>query len=220
MTTEFTAAVDSSSPDDLEALLDLVEETLVPQGMSLDDLVRTRLVTSTRAGRDAASKVRFRRLSGPARCATSSYIEPGAFRGSDGVRLDVWAVPGAGAAKIAVEYDPPQPPCRYVAVGQQVFLSGVTSFAETFDVQIAEIAARLADNLAHAVARLGRPVTPVRLTPWVHRSLTAAQLKDLPARLGLPDLAPAIHRCDGYSAPGKLIEVEVDAAAEGGSPVG
>ncbi len=213
MTIEFTATVNSSSPDDLEALLDMVEATLAPQDMTLDDVVRTRLVTSTRTGRDAASKVRFRRLSGSARCATSSYIEPGAFRGSDGVRLDVWALPGAGAVKISVEYDPPQPPCRYVAVGQQVFLSGVTSFAEAFDVQVAEIAPRLAENLANAAARLGRPLTPVRLTPWVHRSLTATQLRDLPARLGLPALAPDIRRCDGYSAPGKLIEVEVDAIA-------
>lgn len=210
MTIEFTAAVDSSAPEDLDALLDLVEAALARQAMGLADVVRTRLVTSTRAGRDAASRVRFRRLSGPARCATSSYIEPRAFRGSDGVRLDVWAIPGAGSAKIAVEYDPPQPPCRYVAVGSEVFLSGVTSFAEPFDVQVTEIAQRLADNLAHAAARLGRPVTPTRLTPWVHRSLTAVQLRDLPARLGLPGLTPDIRRCDGYSAPGKLLEIEVD----------
>jgi enamine deaminase RidA (YjgF/YER057c/UK114 family) len=206
-------AVDGTDQEAIERLFDAVEATLRDHGLGLADLVRTRLFASSRAARDAASKVRFARLVGPARCATSSYIDDERFPEVGGVRLDIYALEGAAADKISVEYEPKQPPCRYVATGDRVYLSGNTSVDPTFEEQIARIRPRLAESLRLAGERLGRPVRPVAVTAYVHRSVTVAELRGLAERLGLDGLTPDIGRCEGYSAPGKLIEVEVDAVA-------
>ncbi len=207
------ATVDGTDADALDALLDAIEGSLLDHGLSLADVVRTRLHAATRAGRNAASVVRFRRLAGLARCATSSYIDPSLFASDRGVRLAAVALAGAAAGKIVVEYEPRQPPCRFVATGDLVFLSGVTSTEPGFAAQLDRIAPRIADNLRAAGDALGRQVSPTGVTAWVHRSLADGDLAGLDARLGLAGTPFAVMRCDGYSAPGKLIEVEVDAAA-------
>lgn len=215
-----TGTVDASDSEALEALLEAIEATLSDGGLGLADVVRTRLHAATRSGRDAASKVRFRRLAGPARCATSSYIDPAMFGSGDGVRLAAIALAGAAVDKISVEYEPPQPPCRFVSTGDLVFLSGVTSTESVFDAQLARIAPRISDNLRAAGDAIGHEVAPTGVTAWVHRSLSDADLAGLDARLGLAGTPISVMRCDGYSAPGKLIEVEVDAAATGGLTLG
>lgn len=207
-------SVDGIGSEAIERLFDAVEASLRAHDLEPGDLVRTRLFASSRAARDAASKVRFARLIGPARCATSSYIDDERFPEGGGVRLDIVALAGAGADKISVEYEPAQPPCRYVATGDRVFLSGNTSLAPTFADQVAEIGPRIAETLRLAGERLGRTVRPVAVTAYVHRSVPVADIRGLAAMLGLDGLVPDIGRCEGYSAPGKLIEVEVDAVAE------
>lgn len=208
-----TASVGASDPDAIEAVLDATAAALADHGLALADVVRTRLHAATRAGRDAASVVRFRRLAGPARCATSSYIDPSMFPSGDGVRFMTIAVAGAAADKIAVEYEPRQPPCRLVATGDLAFLSGVTSTEPDLAAQLAHIAPQIAESLRIAGEMIGCRVAPTGVTAWVHRSLTDADLAGLDARLGLSGPPLTLGRCDGYSAPGKLIEVEVDAAA-------
>lgn len=207
-----TASVASSAPDDLEALLAAIAAVLDTHGLALADVVRARLHGATRAARDAASRVRFRHLAGPARCATSSYIDPSRFPGGDGAALWLLALADAGTGKSVVEYDPVQPPCRFVATGGLVFLSGVTSTEPALGDQLARIAPRIRESLAIAADRLGAPVLPSAAQAWVHRDVAPAALADLGARLGLAAVPLVIERCDGYSAPGKLIEVEVDAA--------
>jgi enamine deaminase RidA (YjgF/YER057c/UK114 family) len=205
------AGVGTSGADDLEAMLGAVRAALDEHGLGLADVVRTRLHAATRAARDAASRVRFRHLAGPARCATSSYIDPSRFSGGDGAALWLLALEGARVDKVVVEYEPAQPPCRFVASGGLVFLSGVTSSDPTFDDQLARIAARIGETLAIAGERLGAPVRPSAVQAWVHRDLAPSALADLGERLALGGVPLAMERCDGYSAPGKLIEVEVDA---------
>lgn len=205
------ASVASSAPDDLEGLVDTIRGELGRHGLDLADVVRARLHGATRAARDAASLVRFRHLSGSARCATSSYIDPSRFPGGDGAALWLLALEHAGADKVVVEYEPTQPPCRFVATGGLVLLSGVTSTDPTLDDQLAHIAPRIRETLAVAGERLGAPVTPTAVQAWVHRDLAPSALADLGERLGLGGVPLVIERCDGYSAPGKLIEVEVDA---------
>lgn len=207
-----TVAVDDTGPDGLDALLDATERALAVRGLGLPDVVRTRLHARTRAGRDAASKARFRRLSGPARCATSSYIDPSVFPTGDGARLVTVALEGAAADKVAVEYEPRQPPCRFVAAGDLVFLSGVTSTEPGFGAQLAHIAPRIAETLRIAGETVGGVAAPTAVTAWIHRSLPGADLAGLDGRLGLAGTPFTVERCDGYSAPGKLIEVEVDGA--------
>jgi hypothetical protein len=209
----FVANADTSSAADLEALIDVIERGLGGRDMSLPDVVRTRLLAATREGRDAASKVRFRRFSGPARCATSSYIDTILFPTGDGVRMEGRALEGAGDTKIAVEYEPLQPPCRYVSTGDLVFLSGFTSTRPRFAEQLDDIRPRIAETIEMASARLGRPVRPIAGSAYVHLDVDPGPEATLLERLGLARVPLTIGRAEGYSAPGKLIEVEVDAAA-------
>lgn len=207
------ATVASSGEPDLESQYDAIDAALAAHGMRLADIVRTRILAASREARDRASLVRFRRCSGPARCATSSYIDAALFPVGDGVRIEGIALAGAGANKIAVEYDPVQPPCRYVATGDLVFCSGVTSTLPTFEEQLANLRPRIAETLRLAGERLGRVVQPESVTAYVHRAIDPGGSESLARRLGLPGGPLVIGWCDGYSAPGKLIEVEVDALA-------
>lgn len=199
--------------DSLEAGLDALAAALDREGFAAGDVVRNRLFAATRAGRDAASAVRFERYAGPVRCATSSYVDASRFPGGDGARFETLVVAGAAADKIVVEREPLEPPCHFVASGDLVVLSGLTSTEPDLARQLAHIRARLGDVLALASARLGRPVQATVATAFVHRSVADALLPGLGARLGLGDLPLAFGRCDGYSKPGKLLELEVDAAA-------
>jgi hypothetical protein len=207
----FSATAATSSPEDLEALIDVIEGGLGERGMRLPDVVRTRLLAATREGRDAASRVRFRRLSGPARCATSSYIDPRLFPSGDGARMEGLAIEDAGRTKISVEFEPPQPPCRYVATGDLVFLSGFTANVATFEEQLDNIRPRIAETIEMASTRLGRLVRPVAVSAYIHRDVEPVDPDVLLERLGLPGVPLIIGRVEGYSSPGKLIEVEVDA---------
>lgn len=199
---------------DLDAAFAALSAALAESGLDLDDVVRNRLFAASREGRDAASGVRFERLSGPARCATSSYIDEAAFPGGEGARLETLAVAAAGVGKIVVDHDPRQPPCRFVATGDLVFLSGLTSTEPDLDRQLAHIRARVVDTLGLAETRLGRRVRPIAATAYVHRSVDLDRLPDLAERVGLAGLPLAIGRCDGFSRPGKLLELEIDAQAD------
>jgi len=209
----FTATADSSSEANLEATYDTIERSLGERGMALPDVVRTRLLAATREARDAASKVRFRRLSGPARCATSSYIDPTLFPVGHGVRVEGLALEDAGRTKIVVEFEPRQPPCRYVATGDLVFLSGFTATVPTFPEQLDNIRPRIAETIEMASERLGKPVRPVSVTAYIHREIDPGPDEAMLERLGLAGVPLTIGRCEGYSSPGKFIEVEVDAVA-------
>ncbi len=197
----------------LVAGLDALTTALEGAGFTTGDIVRNRLFAATREGRDVASAIRFERYAGLARCATSSYIDGARFAAGDGARFETLAVAGAAADKVVVEREPREPPCHFVASGDLVVLSGLTSTEPDLARQLAHIRARLGDVLALASARLGRPVQATVATAFVHRSVADALLPGLGARLGLGDLPLAFGRCDGYSKPGKLLELEVDAAA-------
>jgi hypothetical protein len=205
-------AVATSAPDDLDALFDGLEDALAEDRLSPADIVRNRLFAPSRELRDWASAARFARLAGQARCATSSYIDERRFRLVDGIRMDSVAIVGAGDAKIVVEHDPRQPPCRYVATGELVFLSGLTSMRPGLAAQLDEIGTRLDDTLATASAQVGGRVRPTRAAAWIHRSISLGDVAELAERVGLGGMPIEIERCDGFSKPGKLIELEVDAA--------
>jgi enamine deaminase RidA (YjgF/YER057c/UK114 family) len=210
-----TVAVPSTGPAALEDLFETLEKVLAAEGLQPADVVRNRLIAVSRQVRDTVSAMRFRRLSGPARCASSSYIDGSRFVGGDGVRLDTIAFRGTAATKVVVEHDPPQPPCRFVATGDLVFLSGLTSPEPELHVQVQRIRIRLAETLASAGDRLGRGVRPTAATVYVHRSLGMDELADLAQMVGILGIPLAVGRCDGFSKPGKLIELEIDAQASG-----
>jgi hypothetical protein len=205
----------TTEPAELERLFDSLERVLADQGLTPADVVRNRLIAASRPARDRASAFRFARLSGPARCATSSYIDEQRFPGGDGVLIETLAVAGAGDGKMVEEYEPLQPPCRFVAAAGVVYLAGLTSTASGWEDQVAEIRQRVDETLEVAERRLGAAIRPTALGLWVHRSVAADAIAGLPGTLGLDGLPLTIERCDGYSRPGKLLEVEIDAVASG-----
>jgi enamine deaminase RidA (YjgF/YER057c/UK114 family) len=219
---EFIAVSGESRPDlpPDEAARDLfarITTELHVHGYSLDDTVRTRLWGRDRAARDSGSGVRLQVLSGKARAASSSYISPHHFDAAGAVAVDLWAMQG-GAQKTVKEYDPPIVPPRYVTTGGLVFLSGVTWDTGTLDEQLATILPRIGGSLQDAGASWAHVV---KLSCFLHRSQTVQALRagllkilgaELETRLSRETPAAVEYSfVDGYSTPGKLIEIETTA---------
>jgi enamine deaminase RidA (YjgF/YER057c/UK114 family) len=206
------------SPD--EAARDLFTRfntELRAYGLSLDNTVRTRLWGRDRAARDGGSGERVKVLSGKARSASSSYISSRHFDSEGSVAVDLWAMRGAGQ-KTVKEYDPPIVPPRYIATGGLVFLSGVTWGKGTLDEQLDAILPRIGGSLQDAGASWANVV---KLSCFLHRSQTVQDLrtgilKVLGAELGKlfggeTTAEVEYSFVDGYSTPGKLIEIETTA---------
>jgi hypothetical protein len=198
------------APDVAERLFDLAQAALHARGLTLADTVRSRLHAASREGRNAASPIRFTRLGGRARCATSSYIDRRRFPAGTGLAIELLAMTGAAELKIVDEYEPPQAPCRFVAVDGHVFFSGLTSREATADVQLAEIGRRLQENRHQAAARLGAVTSPGGASCHVDRSVARDLRPELGRIVGLPAAHIRIREVDGFSLPGKLLELEVD----------
>jgi enamine deaminase RidA (YjgF/YER057c/UK114 family) len=190
---------------------------LKAHGLALDNTVRTRLWGRDRAARDGGSGERVQILSGMARSASSSYISPSHFDSEGAVAVDLWAMRGA-AQKTVQEYDPPIVPPRYIATGGLVFLSGVTWDTGTLDEQLDEILPRIGGSLQDAGTSWAKVI---KLSCCLHRSQTVQDLRTgilrvLGAERGklLGGEAPSqveYSFVDGYSTPGKLIEIETTA---------
>ena len=195
--------------------MDAIDAELRANGLDgVADVVRTRIFAASRPARDAGSKVRTARLlNGPGVSASSSFIEPGAFPGGDGVRFDGMALEGAAGDKVVARYEDGGPLCRWVATGNLVFNTGITSTLPTYEEQLADIGPRVAATVTHAAQALGRPVAPLAITAHVDRTQEPGSGTWLAERLGFPGLPVTIGRCDGFTTPGKLIEVELDAVA-------
>jgi enamine deaminase RidA (YjgF/YER057c/UK114 family) len=203
-----------------EAARDLfarVTDELHAQGLFLDDTVRTRLWGRDRAARDGGSGARLHILAGKARSASSSYISPHHFDSAGAVAVDLWAMRG-GAQKTVKEYDPPIVPPRYIATGGLVFLSGVTWDTGTLDEQLDVVLPRIGASLQDAGAAWAHVV---KLSCFLHRSQTVQALRMGLQRIlgaecgtllgGVAPTATEYSFVDGYSTPGKLIEIETTA---------
>jgi enamine deaminase RidA (YjgF/YER057c/UK114 family) len=183
----------------------------------LDDTVRTRLWGRDRAARDGGSGARLQVLSGTARSASSSYIAPSHFDSEGSVAVDLWAMRGA-AQKTVKEYEPPIVPPRYIVTSGLVFLSGVTWDTGTLDEQLNVILPRIGGSLQDAGSSWAHVV---KMSCFLHRSQTVQALRVgiirvLGAECGklLSGEASAeveYNFVDGYSTPGKLIEIETTA---------
>lgn len=181
-------------------------------GLSLDNTVRSRLWGRDREARDGGSRERVAVLAGRARSASASFIAPLRIDSGASVALDLLAMRPAiaGQEKRLQEYEPPITPLRYLVYDGIAFLSGVTHEEGTLDVQLNAILPRIGGSLAHAGASWG---SAVRMSCFLHRSQKLEDLKmGLQGALGR-DLPGTIEYTlvDGYSTPGKLVEIEVTA---------
>lgn len=193
------------------ALFDVFAKTLAGHGLGFEHTVRSRLYGRDRAARDAGSVVRLDVLSGPARCATSSYIAPDRLHGAAAIAMDLIALrPGPGFEKKIRENDPPRTPCRYLTCGPLMVLSGQTCTDPTLEAQVlGDILPRIGNYLTEAGSGWDRVA---EVNCFLHESETAAHMRQLFAD-AVPVMPPrfACHRVSGYSAPGKLVEIEVTA---------
>lgn len=187
------------------------EAALKPYGLSLADTVRSRLFAVDRASRDEASNVRSEVLSGPARAATSSYIAPKLFASKALVGMDLIALRrGPGMEKVLRENNPVRTPIRYLTCGPLMVLSGQTAVLPNLEIQVTtDILPRITQYLAEAKSGWDKVIN---VSCYMHESQSVAELRALFRRM-VPVELPRfeVRFVEGYSAEGKLVEIEVTA---------
>lgn len=207
------APTDGDATRQCEELFFRFRAALEPHGLDLLTTIRSRLFGRNGDARDAASAVRSHVLSGPARAATSSYIAPERFDSGALVAMDLIAVrPRPDCPKRIRENDPPRTPCRYLTCGPLVVLSGQTAVLPTLEIQVTtDILPRIGQYLAEAGSGWDR-VAEVKC--YLHKEESSDHMRTLFLEIA-PALPPvfACYPVEGYSAPGKRVEVEVTALA-------
>jgi enamine deaminase RidA (YjgF/YER057c/UK114 family) len=203
-----------SAEQQSQGLFERVGTELAALGLALDkNVVRTRVYGRTREARDIVSAARGRAFTGQSRAATSSFISPAHFDTAADVALDLYAMaaPSAGVPRKVTEMEPLQPFIRHLVWGPLVFHAGMTNeHVPTLKEQCAEI-------LPRAGARLKENGCDwknlVRISFFVHKSQTPDMLVDAVNAAGVSlSLDDAeIEFVEGYSRPGKLVEIEVTA---------
>ena len=173
--------------------------------------MRTRVFGRTREARDVVSDVRGKTFTGQARAATSSYISPAHLTSAD-VALDLYAMaaPSEGAPRKVTEMDPVQPFIRHLVWGPFVFHAGMTNeHVPTLAEQCAEILPRAGERLKENGCDW---TNVVRVSFFLHRSQTRdALFAGARAAAPVPLDNAEVEMVDGYSRPGKLVEIEVTA---------
>lgn len=194
-----------------QGLFDRAEGELAAAGLSLEHTVRSRIFARTSDARTAGSNVRVERLAGQARAASSSLVLPSYFDSNADVGLELFAMnpPAGGGRREVREHEPKASYIRWLTWGPMAFLSGMTSERPGLDVQVNEILTHAAE-LLHEVECDWTNVCAVSFL--LHKDHTAADLlacvrATAPVPLGCAE----IEHVEGYSRPGKLIEIEITA---------
>ena len=201
----------ATATDQTTELLGRFDTSLRQVGLSLDNTVRTRLWGVDRDSRDQGGTERVRVLSGRARSSSSSYIAPQHFDSQGKVSIDLLAMrpQSSSAEKFLKEYDPPLIPLRYLTYDSMAVLSGVTAVLPTLADQLDNILPRVEGSLADAGCSWD---DVVHVAFFLHHSQKLEDLRNLfSARVSaqIPEMEYSF--VDGYSTPGKSIEVETTA---------
>jgi enamine deaminase RidA (YjgF/YER057c/UK114 family) len=190
-------------------------DLLRARGLSLSDTIRTRIFGVDRPARDAVSQVRAEVLKGHNQAASSSYIAPKRFSSKALVALNLIAVRSRpGLQKVIKPYVPPKQPICFVALGSLLVLSGNTSQRATLEEQlIDDILPRIGNYLTEGGSSWRKVVN---VSCYMHESQRPDQLSAL-FRAVVDPMPARFEICfvEGFSAPGKLVEVEVMAQRDG-----
>lgn len=200
-----------SASAETQELLQRVDQELRQMGLSLEHTVRTRLWAKDRESRNQGSEERVKILSGKARSVSSSYIAPIHFESDAHIALDLLAMRPSrpGLEKRLKEYDPPIIPLRYLVFDNLVFLSGVTSTLPALTDQVPDILPRISGSLTDAGSSWEKAV---RVSFFLHRSEKLEVLKESFQKVVKTKIPHTEYAyVDGYSAAGKLLEIEVTA---------
>jgi enamine deaminase RidA (YjgF/YER057c/UK114 family) len=175
-------------------------------GLANSQVARSRIWARDANLRKIASDARLEALDGELRAASASFIAPERMPDGIDVLVDLVAI-SDNRPKQVREYEPRIAPPMSVTIGDIVFLSGNTDVSETFDQQLENICANISKSLkvadvtgedivqidAYVAARLG--------VAYVYKQI----VKCFPCAI-------SITTVEGYSAPEKLVEIEVTAS--------
>jgi len=179
-------------------------------GLSLDDVVRTRMFARDMDAWLKGNEERRRMLDGKARSVSSSHIWTGRLTAKGRIALDLLAMapPKDGKAKIMREYDPPVFPLRWMKYGGLLFLSGVTDMTHpTFDGQFPTIIERITGSLADG----GATWNDVKRASFLlhHEELLSMLRERFSAAVKTP--IPSMDYSFVGTRQGKRLEVEITA---------
>jgi enamine deaminase RidA (YjgF/YER057c/UK114 family) len=201
----------ATATEEMEDILRRLSEELTLLGLSTDHIVRTRLWGVDRESRDLGSRVRAKHNTGKTRAATSSYISPTRFESGARVGLDLVALKPSrpDLEKTVVENIPPRTPIDHLIFDSLLVLAGKTVVLPTLVEQLDEILPRITHILNNAGSAWEKVM---HVSCYLHRSQKVDVLEssfEKWVKIALPRME--IGFVDGYSARGKLIEVEVTA---------
>ena len=133
-----------SAAAQLAGILQACDRDLAGAGLALENGVRHRVWTRSRAARDASNDARARLIAGQRRCATSSFIDAGRFISGADVALELLAqVPAARAERRLVDFAPPRRYAHYLVQDGLVFVSGMAEsgdgLVQQFERALAEV---------------------------------------------------------------------------------
>ena len=178
----------------------------------LRNTVRTRVFGRTREARTAGSAARTEALVGRSRAAGSSYISVPHFFTPAEVGLDLFAMaaPAGNPARQVTEHEPEQSFIRHLVWGPMVFLAGMTCETQP------DLPRQCADILPRAAALLAETGCDwrnvVRVSFFLDRShAPETLLKTVAALAPVPLQNAEIELVEGFSRPGKLVEIEITA---------
>ena len=186
---------------------------LATLGLSLlRNTVRTRVFGRTAAARTAGSEARALALVGRSRAAGASYITVPHFASAADVGLDLFAMvaPAGNPPRHVSEHEPEQSFIRYLAWGPMVFLPGMTCETQPgLQAQCADILPRARTLLAETGCDWKNVV---RVSFFLQREQEPdALLAEVAALAPVPLEHAEIELVDGFSRPGKLVEIEITA---------
>jgi enamine deaminase RidA (YjgF/YER057c/UK114 family) len=189
------------------------EAELKALGLSLgQNVVRTRVFGRTREARDAVSGVRGKTFEGSARAASSSFISAAHFHSGADVALDLLAMspPEKRGKRKVTEHKPPQPFIRHLAWGPMVFLAGMTCETRpTLQEQYEDILPRAGALLKETGCDWPNVV---KVSFFLHKDHDPdALLTGVGKVVPIPLDHAEIELVEGYSRPGKLLEIEITA---------
>jgi enamine deaminase RidA (YjgF/YER057c/UK114 family) len=180
-------------------------------GFTADHVVRSRVWGRDAATRTAASDIRRLEYADHKRGATASFYDSERLPDGADMMIDVFALKTrkSAARKVFQEYDTPATAPLFVELDGMVLLSGNTDTSPKFEDQLVKIRGKIELGLQ----RSG--------TQWKHVSLVSAFVSKtvdaMHARKAIAEAFPemscplVLTSVDGFSSPGKLIEIEVNA---------
>jgi enamine deaminase RidA (YjgF/YER057c/UK114 family) len=186
---------------------------LATLGLSLlRNTVRTRVFGRSAAARTAGSNARAQALVGRSRAAGASYICVPHFCSAADVGLDLFAMaaPSGNPARHVTEHEPEQSFIRHLVWGPMIFLAGMTCETHpTLQAQCADILPRAGALLAETGCDWRNVV---RVSFFLHLDQDPdALLAGVAALAPVPLEHAEIEFVEGFSRPGKLVEIEITA---------